>query len=166
MITAQLICQGLCKQIDIIRVFGVSRISVRRSVKKYETGGVPIFFAPRAARTGGSVFTKDVKAKAQELLNLGQSRQEVSKQLGIKYDTLRKAINQGRLVESDTQPTPESSTKSQRSREDASASMGTSCTRPDERILASFGMINGAQESWGNLWDWIVSLKFAAYERS
>ncbi len=144
MITAQLICQDLCKQSDIVRVFGVSRISVRRSVKKYETGGVPIFFAPRAACTGGTVLTKEVKAKAQELLNLGQSRQEVSKQLGIKYDTLRKAINQGRLVESDTQPTPESSTKSQRSREDASASMGTACTRPDERILASFGIINGA----------------------
>ena len=32
MFTAQLICQGACRQIDIIRAFGVSANSVRRSV--------------------------------------------------------------------------------------------------------------------------------------
>ncbi|MCH8217955.1 MAG: hypothetical protein IH892_14445 [Planctomycetes bacterium] len=103
MFTAQLICQGQCKQSDIIRVFGVSSSSVKRSVKKYESGGIQAFFAPRAVRTGGTVLNKQAKAKAQELLNLGQSRREVAKQLGIKYDTLRKAINQGRLSEPDPQ---------------------------------------------------------------
>lgn len=144
MFTAQLICQGLCKQSDIIRVFGVSRSSVKRSVKKYETGGIPAFFAPKTRRTGGTVLNKDVMAKAQERLNLGQSRQEVAKQLGIKYDTLRKALNQGRLSEPDPKTKTYGSDKSQRSVDDASASMGTACTRPDERVLASFGMLNGA----------------------
>ena len=144
MFTAQLICQSLCKQSDIIRVFGVSSSSVKRSVKKYRTGGIPAFFAPRAVRIDGTVLNKEVKARAQELLNLGQSRQEVAKQLGIKYDTLRKAINQGRLSEPDPHAKTSCSNKSQRSLNDASASMGTACTRPGERILAAFGMLDGA----------------------
>jgi transposase len=144
MFTAQLICQGLCKQSDIIRMFGVSRSSVKRSVKKYETGGIQSFFTPRARRSGGTVLNQDVLAKAQEWLNLGQSRQEVAKQLGIKYDTLRKAINQGRLSEPYQNAKTHCSDKSQRSVDDASASMGTACTRPDERVLASFGMLDGA----------------------
>jgi len=99
MITTQMIRNGSCKQCDIIRVFGVSRSSVSRSVATYEAKGIPGFYAPRACRSGGSVLTAEVKARAQELLNLGESRREVSDQLGIKYDTLRKAINQGRLTE-------------------------------------------------------------------
>ena len=144
MFTAQLMCQGLCKQSDIIHVFGVSGSSVKRSVRKYKTEGIEAFFAPKARRSGGTVLNKDVKTKAQEWLNLGQSRQEVAKQLGIKYDTLRKAINQGRLSEPDRQAKIRGSDKSQRSFNDASASMGTACTRPDERILASFGILDGA----------------------
>lgn len=121
MFTAQLICQASCRQSDIVRVFGVSSSSVKRSVKKYDTGGIQAFFAPRAVRTGGTVLNQQVKAKAQELLNLGQSRREVAKQLDIKYDTLRKAINQGRLSEPDRQAKTNCSDKSQRSLNDAPA---------------------------------------------
>lgn len=144
MFTAQLICQTGCKQSDIIRVFGVSSSSVKRGVKKYQAEGPQAFFAPRAARIGGTVLNPQLKAKAQEWLNLGQARQEVAKRLGVKYDTLRKAINQGRLSEPDPQAKTHCSDKSQRSRSDASAAMGTACTRPEERIMAAFGMINGA----------------------
>src|SRR5208337_5274700 len=34
MFTAQLICQGVCRQVDIVRAFGVSKNSVIRSVDK------------------------------------------------------------------------------------------------------------------------------------
>ena len=34
MFASQLACQGMCKQVDIIRVFGVSKNSIKRSVKK------------------------------------------------------------------------------------------------------------------------------------
>ncbi len=144
MFTALLICEGQCKQSDIIRVFGVSSSSVKRSVKKYRTGGTSAFYAPRAVRTGGTVLNKQRIANAQELLNLDYSRQQVAEQLGIKYDTLRKAINQGRLSEPNPQAKTNCSDKSQRSCKDASAAMGTACTRPGERILAAFGMLSGA----------------------
>ena len=44
MFTAQLICQGACRQVDIVRVFGVSKNSVIRSVAKYRAGDVPAFY--------------------------------------------------------------------------------------------------------------------------
>ena len=144
MFTAQLIDQGQCKQSDIIRVFGVSSSSVKRSVKKNSTDGPSAFYAPRTVRTGGTILNAERKAKAQELLNLGHSRRQVAEELGIKYDTLRKAINQGRLTEPDLSAQTSGSDKSQRSYKDASAAMGTACTRPGERILVAFGMLDGA----------------------
>ena len=40
MFTAQLICQGTCRQVEIVRAFGVSKNSVIRSVNTYRAGGV------------------------------------------------------------------------------------------------------------------------------
>jgi transposase len=153
MFTAQLICQGACRQVDIVRAFGVSKNSVIRSVNTYRLGGVNAFYMPRATR-GASVMTPEVTAQAQQLLGAGWSRKEVAEQLGLKLDTLRKAIWQGRLTEPlppepglETAPAPKPPTatdKSTRSALDAAAEMGTACTRPDERVLASFGLLDGA----------------------
>ena len=90
MFTAQLICQGVCRQVDLVRAFGVSKNSVIRSVNTYRAGGVNAFYAPRATR-GASVMTPAVTAQAQQLLGAGRSPTEVAEQLGLKRDTLRKA---------------------------------------------------------------------------
>lgn len=160
MFTAQLICQGACNQVDIVRTFGVSANSVKRSVKRYREQGISAFYRPRRGR-GTSVMTDEVTARSQELLHRGWSRSEVADELGIAYDTLRKAIHQGRLQEP-AKPdasqlplgdAPEgslaeapglASDKSERSGADASAEMGTACTRPGERVLAALGMLQGA----------------------
>ena len=68
MFTAQLVCLGTCRQIDIIRAFGVSANSVRRSVAKYEQEGIAVFFQPRKAR-GPTVMTDEVIMQAQQLLS-------------------------------------------------------------------------------------------------
>jgi transposase-like protein len=170
MFTAQLICQGACRQVDILRAFGVSKNSVIRSVAKYRAGGVEAFYAPRATR-GASVMTPEVTAQAQQWLGAGRSRKEVAEQLGLKFDTLRKAIQQGRLTEpcpfppgesapeqaaaplpsgesapeQAAAPPPTTATdKSTRAVADAAADMGTACTRPDQRVLAAFGLLDGA----------------------
>ena len=101
MFTAQLCCQGACTQAQIIRTFGVSKNSVLRSVAKYRQEGIDGFYRPRRGR-GASVMTAEVTVQAEKLLALGHSRNEVAKELGVKCDTLRKAINQGRVQE----PTP------------------------------------------------------------
>ena len=98
MLTAQLICVGACRQVDIVRAFGVSKNSVIRSVNKYRAGGVKAFYTPRATR-GVTVMTPKVTAQAQQLLGVGWSRREVAEHLGLKLDTLRKALQQGRLTE-------------------------------------------------------------------
>jgi hypothetical protein len=156
MFTAQLICQGACRLVDVVRTFGVSKNSVLRSVEKYRDGGVHAFFAPRATR-GASVMTPEIVAQAQQLLWAGKKPAEVAKQLGLKRDTLRKAIQQGRLIKlsppvpqeptAQEPPVPEfptASDKSARAALDAAAELGTACTRPDERVLASFGFLNEA----------------------
>jgi hypothetical protein len=149
MFTAQLICLGACRHVDIVRVFGVSKNSVIRSVNTYRAGSVSAFYAPRATR-GASVMTPEVTAQAQQLLGAGCSRSEVAERLGLKRDTLRKAIKHGRLIEVrplEKDPTPEPppvTDKSTRAVEDAAAEMGTACTRPGERILVAFGFMNGA----------------------
>jgi len=144
MFTAQLVCQGACQQVDIIRVFGVSKNSVKRSVKKYREQGVQGFYGARKNR-GATVLTAPVAGEAQRLLNSGRSLHEVAEQLAVKYDTLRKAVQQGRLQEpAKSAGAAVASDKSQRSAEDAVAEMGTACTRPAERVLAALGMLDGA----------------------
>jgi len=97
MFTAQLICQAVCRQVDIVRAFGVSKNSVIRSVDKYRAGGVKAFYTSRATR-GASVMTPEVTAQAQQLLGAGWSPREVAEHLHLKLDTVRKAIQQGRLT--------------------------------------------------------------------
>jgi transposase len=139
MFTAQLVCQGTCRQVEIIRAFGVSKNSVLRSVKKYREEGIQAFYEPRRGR-GSTVITEKVADQAQQLLNAGTSRKEVAEQLGIKYDTLRKAIQQERLQQppqdENTTALSPASDKSGRSLLDSAAAdaMGTACTRTMERV--------------------------------
>jgi len=153
MFTAQLICQGACRQSDVVRACGVSANSVKRSVKKFREEGIASFFEPRAVR-GATVMTDEITRRAQELLERGHSRNEVATELGIKSDTLRKAIKQGRLREPPlsttlehpqvSPPPDEASDKSDRSEADASTEMGVACTRPGDRVLAALGVLHGA----------------------
>ncbi len=98
MYTSQLVVIGQCKQVDIIKAFGVSAISVKRHVKKFREGGPGVFFQPRSARKT-SVLTPEVLRCAQEMLNERKSCHEVSEDLCIKPDTLYRAIHAGKLVE-------------------------------------------------------------------
>ena len=98
MFTSQLVVNGNCKQVDIVRAFGVSAISLKRYVKKYREGGLAAFFQPQRVRRP-HVLTPEVLQEAQSLLNEGVSRCEAAKKLGVKSDTFSKAIRSGRLIE-------------------------------------------------------------------
>ncbi len=160
MFTSQLCVQRACKQAEIIKAFGVSKSSVQRSVNTYREAGVDGFYKPRRAR-GAPVMTPEVVQQAQQLFEEGHSKAEVASELHIPYDTLRKAIDQGRveLLELATEdhndagqsPAPNRSVattpsdKSTRSTEDRAAGeeMGVACTRPVERVLAALGKLPG-----------------------
>jgi transposase len=148
LISAQLINSSACRQVDIIRTFGVSKSSVIRSLNKLRSDGPEAFFDQRRGRRGGTVLTTEVLEKAQRLLDQGYTRGDAVKELGVKYDTFRKAINDGRLVESTH--TQAGLSKSSRNVVDAAAAdgMGVACTRVGERLLASLGKLVGAAVSF------------------
>src|SRR5262249_12200854 len=54
MITSQFCVSGYAKQSEIIRAFGVTSISVKRSVKVYREKGARGFYAPRVTRGAAS----------------------------------------------------------------------------------------------------------------
>ena len=96
MITAQFCENGNTKQMDIVRAFGISKISVKRAVKRYREEGPKGFYAERKVR-GPAVLTPPALEQAQQLLDEGIEVPEVADQLGIKRDTLTKAVRAGRL---------------------------------------------------------------------
>ena len=96
MITAQFYINGNAKQAEISRAFGVSKISIKRAVKRYQESGPKGFYASRKTR-GASVLTPAVLVQAQQLLDDEVEPCDVADQLSIKCDTLGKAILAGRL---------------------------------------------------------------------
>jgi Helix-turn-helix domain len=104
MITSQFCCSGIVKQADIARAFGVTEISVMRAVKRYRELGPAGFYAARKGR-GAGVLTAIVMKEAQALLDEGSGVPEVAEQLGLKRDTLAKAVRDGRLHRVKKRPT-------------------------------------------------------------
>lgn len=96
MFTSQLYINGSASQAEICRAFGVSKISVLRSVKLYREKGMAGFFAPRNCR-GPAVLTPPVLDQVQDLLNGGSSITSIADELGLKADTLHKAVRSGKL---------------------------------------------------------------------
>lgn len=74
----------------------MTAISVKRAVKLHREQGVKGFFIPRKGR-GSVVLTPSVMTQAQALLDGGMASEAVADQLGIKRDTLGKAVRAGRL---------------------------------------------------------------------
>ena len=95
-ITAQFCVNGNATQAEIMRAFGVSKISLKRAVKRYREEGPKGFYQPQKRR-GPAVLTAPVLAEAQQLLDEGLESSEVADRLGIKRDTFSKAVRAGRL---------------------------------------------------------------------
>jgi transposase len=96
MITAQFCVAGHAKQAEIARAFGIPLVTVKRAVKVYRSEGPRGFYRERKKR-GAAVLTAPVLAQAQQWLDEGLATAEVADRLGIKRDTLSKAVRAGRL---------------------------------------------------------------------
>jgi len=144
LISSSLILTGICRNIDIQKVFNVSKSSVLRNCKRYEAEGSAAFFKSKAAaKRNGQVLSAEKIESAGELLSAGFTRSEVAAKLGIKYATLSKAVQQGRIKFK----APSCTDKSGRSLIDSLAGdgIGVACTRTSERALAAFGLLNAAE---------------------
>jgi transposase-like protein len=96
MFTSQLYINGTASQAEICRAFGVTKTSVLRSVKLYREKGMAGFFE-EPNRRGAAVLTPPVLEKIQELLDAEGFIPDIAKELGLKADTLRKAVQAGKL---------------------------------------------------------------------
>jgi hypothetical protein len=96
MITSQFCVSGHVKQSDIIRTFGVTSISVKRSVKAYRERGPKGFYAPRVTRSA-AVLVEDVVSEIEGRLAGGAAAAEIAKDLGLKLNTIQKAMREGRI---------------------------------------------------------------------
>lgn len=96
MITAQFCINGTTQQVELVRAFGVTKISVKRAVKRYRQEGPKGFYAPQKRR-GPAILTPEVLAQAQQLFDEGLETAEVADRLDVKYDTLSKAVRAGRV---------------------------------------------------------------------
>jgi transposase len=153
--------KGYSRNCEIVKHFAVSKSSVKNWVRQYSEKGVSAFSVSRKKSTC-PVLTESVKAKAQELLNDGNTRSEVAGTLNIKYDTIRKAIKDGRLSEPEIidivpqkpdLPYESGTTCSERTLIDSQAEMGVACTRVPERVLASLGKLGSAESRFENAFD-------------
>jgi transposase-like protein len=96
MITAQFCVNGNVKQSEVAQAFGIPKITIKRAVKLYRAEGPKGFYRPRQTR-GAAVLTAPVLAEAQRLLAEDLETAAVADRLGIKRDTLSKAVRAGRL---------------------------------------------------------------------
>ena len=94
--TSQLIEQGTASQAEIVKAFGVPRITVKRYVKVLRQSGSKGFFAPRKGRSA-RVLTPEVRSQVQARLDEGRPVPEIAQELEVRADTLHKAIRAGRL---------------------------------------------------------------------
>jgi transposase len=97
LITSQLVVSGNVKQIEIAKAFGVTYISVKRSVKLLREEGPEGFFKNEVKPRTPHVLTDEVVEKVQRYLDKGYSPSEIAGKLDLKANTIRKAIQAGRL---------------------------------------------------------------------
>jgi len=101
MFMAQLYVTGNATQSEINRTFGLNPINMKRWSKKYREGGPGAFYKKELNRKP-RVMTPEVIKTAQSLLDEACTNQEVADKLGIKVDTLRKAIREKKLFRNES----------------------------------------------------------------
>jgi transposase len=97
MFTSQMIVNGTVKPQEIVRTFGVPRITVKRYVKLYRERGTEGFYETKPRHSSASVLKGEVLEQAQRFLDEGRSVPEVASELKVLANTLHKAIRAGRL---------------------------------------------------------------------
>jgi len=96
-VTSHLLIQGLCQNVDVVRVFHVSTDSVRRWKKKLSEIGESAFFSPVITHSSSHKLLPAVLVRIQAKLDLGASVNSIAKKENITEGSIRYAIKQGRL---------------------------------------------------------------------
>lgn len=96
-ITSNFIAQGLCRQVDVQRCFGVSEDSVRRALTKYQKKGEAGFFGDDARKGSTHKIVGERRERIQRKLDKGQSVNSIAKEEGVREGAIRYQIKEGNL---------------------------------------------------------------------
>ncbi len=96
-ITSNFIHQGLCRNVEIERAFGVSEDSVTRALKKFVSKGEAGFFGPEARHGSAHKIVGDRRERIQSKLDKGQSVYSIAKEEGVRESAIRYGVKQGYL---------------------------------------------------------------------
>ena len=96
-ITSKFIELGLCRQVDIIRSFGVSEDSVVKSVMLYRQKGKEGFLGKDGRKGKCHKMLPDRIARIQKMLDEGMSNYAIAKKEKISEGTIRYSLQQGYL---------------------------------------------------------------------
>src|SRR5437660_292333 len=83
MFTSQMIVNGTVKPKEIVKAFGVPRITVKRYVKVFRDHGAKGFYENKPRRSSASVLKGKVSERARMLLEEGRSVPEVASELKV-----------------------------------------------------------------------------------
>lgn len=97
MFTSQMIVNGTVKPQEIVKAFGVPRITVKRYVQLFRERGTQGFYESKPRQSSASVLKGEVRERARTLLEQGRSVPEVAGELKVLANTLHKAIRARRL---------------------------------------------------------------------
>ena len=140
---------GLATPSQLAKVVGRHRSRVHDYRKRYREGGIEALEVKRRGPRGPSKLKGSALARAQELLNEGQSNRKVADAVGVSEQTIRKGLKDGRLVLPEgakakrpmVKRAPKTSTPRERSDEDATCPGGVAVKREEERALAPTGLL-------------------------
>lgn len=99
-ITSNFIHQGICRQVDVQRCFGVSEDSVRRAYNKFKRLGEAGFFSPDARQGRPYKIIGKRKQRIQDKLDKGQSVLSIAKEEGVSESAIRYQVKKGYLKKS------------------------------------------------------------------
>ena len=130
---------------QIGQVLGRDRSRVHKYRKLYQEGGAGALMVKRTGPRGPSKFKGTRLARAQKLLNERKSNRKVAELIDVSEHTIRRAIEDGRLVKPATASEPAAQTAAssprQRSEEDASCAGGVAVKRNVDRASAQAGKL-------------------------
>jgi hypothetical protein len=97
MFTSSLCDKGVCRLVEVQRAFMISSISVKRALKQYREEGPESFFRTKHHGTKPRILVGECLEEVQGLLDEGLPPRAIEERTGVKADTIRRAIQGGRL---------------------------------------------------------------------
>jgi transposase len=87
-----LIETGLASQQEVAEAFNCSRLTIYRAINKYNEGGMAALMPKKRGPKDGSKVNKAKSRRIVELKEKGLTNLEIGSRLGLKEDTVRKAL--------------------------------------------------------------------------